>query len=436
MEFSVNKTNSANLTISGEITKSDIDTNLEKIAKDLSQRAEIPGFRKGKVPVKAVKQYYGKRLVDDAKAEVLRQLLEKGQAEAKIDPNQIITDPDFTKFEDKEDGSLSVELQISLRPTFELGDYMALVPEVSAPEVSSDEVESRISEMLEQSANFVEVEKEVENGDNLVFDFEGFVDGEPFEGGKAESYSLKIGSGNFIAGFEEQLIGLKKDDEKDVIVTFPSDYRAENLAGKEATFKCKIIKVEQKEEVELTEEKAQELDRAELEPKDGETSIDTFKRGIIQQIQDEKLSKIYNEDTKPKLREILADNYSFDLPQSVINQELDQRLNSEVGQMTEEQLTALKSDQAQLEELKNKVMPEAEKSVRATFVIDALGTIEGISVSDQELQQIIGYEAMMSGQDPVDTLKKYEESGYLPLIKMSILEDKVLTKLLEKKMSK
>jgi trigger factor len=435
MEISVNKVNSANVIISGQITKAEIDSALEKIAKDLSKQANIPGFRKGKTPVNAVKRYYGDRLVEDAKGENLRKLLEDGQKDADIQSSQIITEPHFSKFDEDENGNLDVEIEVSLRPVFELGDYMAHVPTVAKPEVTSDEVEARISEMSERVSNFVEVDKAVENGDTLVFDFEGFIDGKPFEGGKAEAYSLKIGSGNFIAGFEEQLIGLKKDDQKDVVVTFPENYQAENLAGKEATFKCKAVKVEQKEDFELNEDTASKLNTSGKEPNEGETQVEALRRTVKEELENEKISKIYNEETKPALRETLSDSYSFDLPRAVVEQEIEQRANNLLRDYTKEQLEELKENQEKIIEIRNQVSPEAEKSVRATFVIDALGTAEGISVSDQELQQIIGYEAMMSGQDPVETMKKYEESGYLPLIKMSILEDKVLTKILEKKMA-
>jgi trigger factor len=433
MEFSTTRVDSANLSISATIGKDDIEKNLERIAKELAKTQTIPGFRKGKVPAGAIKRFYGSRLVEDAEAEALRELLEAGQKEAGVDNSQIITEPTFSKFERVENG-IEVDINISLRPTIELGDYLSFVPSVDAPEVTEAEVNERISDMLEKNAPFVEVDRAIENGDSVTFDFEGFIDGEAFDGGKAENYTLKVGSGNFIAGFEEQLVGLQKGDEKEISVTFPEEYHAENLKGKPALFKCKIGKVEIKEAQELNDEVADTLLNGE-EPNEGESKVDALKRVTDETLKSEKLSKIYNDETKPQLREALAENYSFDLPRAVIDKEVEQRLNQEENQMTEAEIEEIKGDEEKLNELKTKVTSDAEKSVRTTFIIDALGQAEGVSVSDEELSQVITYEALMSGQDPASTIKKYEESGYLPLIKMSILEDKVLSKLLDKKMA-
>jgi trigger factor len=430
MEFSTKRVDSANLSISATITKDDIDKNLENIAKELSQTANIPGFRKGKIPAKAVKQFYGSRLVEDAEAKSLSEVLEAGQKEAGVESSQIITEPTFSKFE-KVEGNIEVEIEVSLRPTVELGDYLSLVPDIPTPEVSDDEVLARITEMLEKKAGFLEVDRAIENGDSVTFDFEGFLNGEPFEGGKAENYTLKIGSGNFVPGFEEQLIGLSKDDEKEIEVTFPEEYHAENLKGQKTIFKCKIRKIEIKETLELSDENANEL--LSIEVSENETQVDALKRETKLDLENEKLSKIYNEQTKPQLRANISDYYTFDLPKSVVNSEIEQRVNQEANTMSEEEITELQGNVEKIKELQEKMRPEAERSVRTTFVINELGRVEGLSVSDDELRNIISYEAYMGGQNPQDVIDNYENQGLMPLVKMSILEDKVLSKLIEKK---
>jgi len=427
LEFQATRVNSANATISATIDRETIDKHLNKIAKQLSKTADIPGFRKGKVPVAAVKKQYGQRLVEDAEAEALRELLDLGIKDLGIDNSSIITDPTFSKF-DRDGDNIVVDVNVSLRPEIELGDYKSLIPEVKDIDVTDAEVDERANGLATAQAPFVEVDRAVENGDSINLDFEGFVDGVAFDGGKAENYTLKIGSGSFIPGFEEQTIGMTKGEEKDITVTFPEEYQAENLKGKEAIFKIRVNKVEIKEAVELTDELANEL----VKDKENATVAD-FKEQVKKEIENEKLTKKYNEEIKPKLMENLVSNYTFDLPASVIEKEIENRLNQKASTMTPEEVKEIQESEEKLKALQEEVRPEAEASVKATFIVDALGKAEGIEVDDQEVQNVIYYEALMGGQDPEATMKKYEEAGYLPLVKMSMLEDKVLSKLLDDK---
>jgi len=433
MECKTTNIDTANISITAHISKEDIKTNLEKIAKNLAKTTDLPGFRKGKVPVPAIKKHFGTRLKEDAEAEALRDVLDLGLKNENVENSRIITEPTFSKF-DKTENGIDVVVEVSLRPVVEITDYSSLVPDVEIAEPTKDEVSARISEMLSAQAPFVEVDKAIENGDTTVFNFEGFVDGVAFDGGTAEDYSLNVGSGSFIPGFEEQLIGLKAGDTKDVVVTFPEEYQSEALKGKEATFKCKINKVEQKETVELNEESAKSILTADL--KDGENAIDVLTAEVTESLKSETLSKKYNEEIKPALRTALAKHFTFDLPNSVVEKEVEQKLNQEAQTMTPEQIKEIQEDEAKLEELKAKFLDGAKESVRITFIIDALGEKLNIAVSDEEVKQVIYYEGMMSGQDPDQLIKNYEKAGYLPLIKMSILEDKVLGKILDDKFKK
>jgi len=434
MELKATQIDTANISIEAHISNDDIQNRLEKIAKELSKTTNLPGFRKGKVPVKAIKKYYGSRLVEDAEAEVLRDVLNRGLEELKVESSQVITEPVFSKFE-KHSNGIDVVVEVSLKPTVVVEDYISLVPEIEKPSISDEDVNKRIEEMLEAKAPFIEVDRAIENGDSVNLDFEGFIDGEPFEGGKAENYTLKIGSGSFIPGFEEQLIGLKKGDEKDIEVTFPENYHNKDFAGKPATFKCKINKIETKQTPELNEESAKTLLKDD-QIVEGENPVETLKKVVKKELEDEALSVKYNNEIKPAFREILVEKFVFDLPKSVVEKEIEQRVNQEAQTMSAEEIEEIKNNEDKLNELKEKHREDAEKSVRGTFIIDALGVKEGISVSDDEVQQVIFYEAIMSQQDPSGLLKKYEEAGILPLIKMSILEDKVLTKILDEKLKK
>jgi trigger factor len=264
-----------------------------------------------------------------------------------------------------------------------------------------------------------------------VIDFEGFKDGVPFEGGKAENHTLEIGSGSFIPGFEEQVIGMKYDEEKDITVTFPENYQAADLAGAEVVFKVKLHEIQEKSEPVIDDEFAKKM-----LPQEEDANVDMLKEKVKEQIKAEKVSKYYNEELKPAYLEALVEKLDFAVPNAVLEQEISQVLNNQVRGMSEDEIKALQEDAKKIEQMKEEVTPEAKKSVKATFIIDALAKAEGVEVTDQELTQTIYYEAMMQGQDGQALIKQYEEAGYLPAIKMSMIEQKVITKLLDEKAGK
>jgi trigger factor len=433
MEFNATKVNSANANVVATITTEVIAKNLDKIAKQLSKTMNVSGFRKGKVPVAVVKQMHGERLDQDAQAEALRTLFADAIKDLGINPQDVIGEPAVSKYEKKEDGSIEVEVNFSIKPSIDLGDYKALIPAVKEAEVTDKEVEERISEMAKRSAPLEKIARKraLKDGDFAVIDFEGFVDGVPFDGGKAEKYTLEVGSGSFIPGFEEQMIGMKYDETKDVVVTFPAEYQAKNLAGKEATFKVTLHEIQQKAEAELNDDLAKKM-----LPNDKEATIDTLKEKVKEQLKSEKMSKVYNDELKPAYLEALVKAISFDLPSSVVEQEVNVALNNEIRAMSEEALNKLREDAKEIEALRAKVTPDAQNSVKATFIIDALAKAENVDVSDQEVTQTLYYEAMMMGQNPQEVVKFYSEKGYLPAIKMSMIEDKVITKLLDSKLNK
>ena len=242
---------------------------------------------------------------------------------------------------------------------------------------------------------------------------------------------LEIGSGSFIPGFEEQVIGMKYEEQKDITVTFPAEYQAADLAGAEVVFKVTLHEIQEKTAPVIDDEFAAKVLSNEENP-----TVELLKEKIKEQITLEKSSKYYNEDLKPKYLESLVGSLNFEVPTSVLEQEISQLLNNQVRAMSEEDLNALKEDQAKIEAMREEAKPEATKSVKATFIVDALAKAEGVSVEDQEVTQTLYYEAMMQGQDGQALIKQYEEAGYLPAIKMSMIEQKVITKLLDEKAGK
>lgn len=429
MQITTNKIDSANAKINAAITRGTIDANIEKIANQLSKEVKIAGFRKGKVPVSVVKKQYGERLVQDAEAQALRDLLNAGLAEMAIAADTLIGEPQIAKFEKTDDG-INVEVVIATRPTIELGDYAAMIPEVAKPAISDEEITTRIEELASAQAPLVNVDEDraLVSGDIALIDFEGFVDGEAFEGGKAEGFSLRLGSGQFIPGFEDQVIGMKKGEEKTINVTFPENYGGAKLAGKAAEFKVKVNAIQTKEAVTIDDELAKKM-----LPGYEDANIEMLKEKVKEQLESEAMSVKYNDELKPNLMETFVNAFTIDLPEFIVEQEMDMALNKKARELSEAELEEIRNDAEKVKEMRETFRDDACRAVKATFIVDALAKAENITVSEQELLQTIYYEAMQMGQDPAAVYKHYQESGYLPAIQMAMIEDRVLSKLLNDK---
>ena len=425
MNVTVNKVNDANIIISGTLDAATIDANIEKLAKQAAKEVKVDGFRAGKVPVAVVKKMHGDKLAQDAEGEALRELIDAGIAKAGINATDMIGQPGFKKYE-KRDAGIEVEVEVSIRPEFDLEGYMDVVPSFEKPKADDKEVEARLEEMAKEQAPFKKIARKraVKDGDMVVIDFEGFVDGVAFDGGKAEKFNLKIGSGQFIPGFEEQIIGMKYDEQKDIVVTFPKEYQSAELAGKEATFKVTLHEIQEQAEAQINDELAQKL------LNDEKATLAELKEKVKAQIETAALSKVYNEDLKPKMVEALVNKFDIALPNNIVEQEIDAKINAKAQEMTEEELATYKENEEKINELRNSVRADAIDSVKATFIVDALAKKEGVTVDDQEVSQAIYYEAMMSGQDPQQVIKYYQENNLLPAVKMGMIEDKLFGKML------
>ena len=433
MEFSANRLDGANAVITATIAKEVVESNLDKVAKQAAKTMNVQGFRKGKVPVAVIKQRFADKLREDAESEALRKILGEALKELNILNVDLIGEPIISKFDKKEDGSIDLEISVACKPTIDLGDYKSLLPSVVEKEVDVKEIDARLEEIAKSSAPLEKLSRKraVKDNDFAVIDFEGFVDGVAFEGGKAEKYPLHVGSGSFIPGFEEQVIGMKYEEQKDILVTFPEAYQAANLAGKEATFKVTLHEIQEKVASELNDEFAQKM-----LPGEENATIETLRAKIKEQMKAEAKATYYREELKPAYLETLVEKLQFALPNSVVDQEINYALNNKVRSMSEDEIKALQEDPTKVEEMRNELKEDAVNSVKATFIIDALAKAENVQVSDQEVMQVLYYEAMQMGQNPQDLVKQYQEAGYLPAIKMSMIEEKVISKLLDEKLGK
>ena len=426
MNITATKTDAANASVVATIDASDIEKSLNKAAKKVAKTASVDGFRKGKVPVAIVKKMYQEQLQQDAENEAVQNILEEAKKELEINTSDIIADPMFKKY-DKEDDKINIEILISLRPTIEAEDYKALAPKYEEPTVEASEIEERVNTILASNAIYAELKEKraLANDDQANFDFVGKIDGVEFDGGKAEAFELVIGSGQFIPGFEEQMVGMEIEETKDITVTFPEDYQSADLAGKEAVFTVTLNNIKEKVEATLDEEMVKKLI-----PNDENATAETVKERIAEQIKSEKMSKLYNEELKPQLIEALVAKYQFALPQNIVEQEIDAQINAKAGEMSEDELAEYKDNEEKINELREEVRESATNSVKATFLVDYLAKEEGISINDQEVSQTIYYEAMMNQQDPAEVIKYYQENNLLPAVKMGMLEDKLFGKII------
>ena len=432
MELNAQKVNDANAKVEAKIANADIEQKSEKIAKDLAKTMNIPGFRKGKVPPAVIKKRYGEKIAQDAEGELVREAIDKAFEELGISKEDMLGEPRFTKYEKGEE-YIEMELEIGIRPNIDISGYEEVIPDFEEPEVSDEEVEKRIEELADAMAQFKEVQEDrpAKEGDLVVIDFKGTLeDGSEIEGGSAQNFELRLGSGQFIPGFEEQVVGMKKGETKTIEVTFPEDYPNKDLAGKKAKFEVTLHTIKEKENIAIDDELAKKM----LQKEDA--TLDELKEEVKKQLKSEKLSKLYNEELKPKLLEALVEKFEFDLPKNILDQEIDVQLNNKAASMSEEEIKELRENKEKLEELRREIEPEAAKSVKATFIVDALAKAEGINVEDQEVVQTIYYEALQMGRNPQEILEAYQQQGLLPAIKMAMIEDRLLSHLLSKKLQK
>ena len=221
--------------------------------------------------------------------------------------------------------------------------------------------------------------------------------------------------------------GMKPGEEKRIKVTFPDDYQAEDLKGKEAEFAVKLHTIKEKAEATLDDALAQKITG------DDKATVESLTEGVKEQLKAEKFAKLYNEELKPAITEALVKHFEFDLPENIVEQEIDNLVNQKAQSMTQEEIDAVREDSAKLDALRDEVREDATNSVKATFIVDALASAENLSVSDDEVSQTLYYEALMAGQNPEELIQYYQKNNLLPAVKMSMLEDKLYHRLLELK---
>lgn len=425
MSVVTKKIDSANALLSGTISREVLNQKVNEVIKKIAKSVKIDGFRQGKVPPNIIKSRYKDQIDSDSKQEAIRDLLDNGLKELGITPNKMLGNPLISKFDEKGE-NIEVEIKISSTPEFSVDNIQSCIPEVKLQPITQKQIDERIDEIAKSRAPLEEVRENrgLKKDDVAVIDFEGFVDDKAFEGGKAQNFNLTIGSNQFIAGFEDALIGMKKGEERTIDVKFPDEYQAKNLAGKDAKFKVKLHTISQKQPVKIDDEFAKTM-------LGKDATVQSLKEAFKEQLEMEQKTELYNKELKGKLLESLLSAITFDLPELIVEQEMDILFRNTLAGIPREEFEALKNDEKKARQKRESLKDEAKKSVQATFIIDALARKNNITINDNEVLQTIYYEAMMMGQDAQKTIEYYREHNMLPAIKMAMIEDRVLHFLLD-----
>lgn len=380
------------ITIDGETFKK---ANREAFNRQRKQIA-VPGFRKGKAPYGMVKKYYGDGVFySDAFEIVYPEVLEEALNEAGLELVDNPTDLDVTEISD--DG-VEFTVTVTVKPDVELSDYKGLEAKKPVKEITDEDVDKAIDELRERGARFVETDRDAKDGDMVTIDFEGFVDGVPFDGGKAEGFELTLGSGMFIPGFEDQVIGHKAGEEFDVNVKFPEDY-TEDLAGKDALFKVKINAIKEKELPELDDDFA--MDVSEYD------TLDELKKHTREDLEKDNNQTAENE-VESQLFMALADTVLSEIPEAMFERQIDDSLQEMAYQMQAQGIdlnTYMQFTGMDEQALRDSLRERAEGQVKCRLALEKIADLENLEITAEDLEKEYERLAGMYGME-MDAIKK------------------------------
>lgn len=389
--------NMAKLTV--EVAAEDFEKAVQAAYMKNRNKITIPGFRKGKAPQAMIEKMYGEGVFyEDAADEAINASYAEAMKESGLD---IVSRPEVTIEKIGKDEPFVYSALVAVKPEVTLGQYKGVEVEKADASVSAEDVEAELKKVQEQNARLLTVEdRGVEDGDQTVIDFEGFVDGKGFEGGKAEDYPLTIGSHSFIDTFEEQLIGKKIGEECEVNVTFPTEYHAADLAGKPATFKVTVKEIKVKELPELNDEFASEVSEFD--------TLDEYKKDVEKKLAEKKEIEANSKNEDAVVAKVV-ENASMEIPDKMIDAQAENMVQDMARRMQSQGLSLdmyLKYTGMTVEQMKEQARPDAEKRIRTRLVLEAVAQAENIQISDEKVDEEVAKMAEAYKME-VDKLKSY-----------------------------
>ncbi|MFZ3170590.1 MAG: trigger factor [Carboxydocellales bacterium] len=402
-----------------EVEPEKLNLGLDKAYRKLVKKANIPGFRKGKAPRKILEKFYGKEyLLEEALDNLISDVYPDAVQETEIEP---VDRPQVEVVQAEEGKPVIFKVKVEVKPEVELGEYKGLAAEKTSTEVSEADVDAELNKLQQRHAKVSNLDEgTVEQNDVAVIDFEGFIDGEAFAGGKGDDYPLEIGSGSFIPGFEEQLIGVKIGEDKDVNVSFPEEYHSPELAGKPVLFKVKIKSIRRKDILPLDDEFAKDVSEFD--------TLEELKTDILNRLKEaaEKKAEIA---VKEQLIQKAVENATVEIPEVMINTRL-QGMLSEMTQRLQRQGVSfedyVKYTGGNAEGVREELKPEAEKGVRSDLVLEAIARQENIDATDEEVTAELEKMAEQYKQDISTMRAALETQGSIDSFKNSISFQKTI----------
>ena len=400
-----------------EFTAEEFEAAVVKAYQDSKDKFNIDGFRKGKAPRSIIEKHFGEGVFFE---DAINNLFQTAYPEALNELDlEVIDSPQADFSEIGKDKPLTVTIDVAVYPVVEVKDYKGIEVEQVDPEVTEEDVDRDIEAMRKRNSRMVVADRPVENGDTVILDYAGFVGDEQFQGGTAENQELKIGSGMFIPGFEEQLIGVKAGESKDVVVTFPEEYQAKELAGKEATFKCKVHEVKFEELPELDDEFAKDVSEfdtlTELRDDARARILESVKLQCENEAKDKVIAQVY-------------ENNKIEAPATMVADEMDRMIQELEQQMRYQGLNIqqyLQFTGSTLDDFRNEIKPEAEKRVATRIVLRSIGDVENVEVTDEDLDKELQRMSEAYNTDP-ENIKKMLGEENLAFFRKDIALTKVM----------
>ena len=420
MQSQLEKLSECRVVLEVEVSSPEVDKALDAAYKKVAQQVTVPGFRKGKTPRAVIESRFGKEvLVEEALEIIVSETYQNALEQHKLEP--IDHPEDFELIEPLQEGSgMKYKVAVDILPEVKLGDYSTIRVAVEPEQITEERLNQEIERLRENYSSLENTDRTtVQTGDFAVIDFEGYVDGEAFQGGAGEGYTLEIGSGTFIPGFEEGLIGANLNETIDVKTTFPEDYRAEFLAGKEAIFKVTVKEIKAKKLPDFNDELAKEA---------GYESLEELKQTLEERLQEEAKRKA-EADQREQIVKQAVEGSELIVPEKLIERELDRSVANIKGRLEASGMSFeqyLEASQTTEESYREDLKPTAANNVKTELVLNAISEKEGITIEIDELRSEVGRLAVAVRQDASKLFKRLEKEGRLAGLADSMVREKTV----------